>query len=133
MVRKRRRGAAIVDTPDGILVVSGRKKLFILPGGGTNKGESRKKAAIRELREETGLHAISSSYLFRYVGSIHKDYRGGHFQDHGKVFLIKAEGIARPRDEVKYIAYYKEGSDLRISGVTRKVIEKYYRSKLIEG
>jgi 8-oxo-dGTP diphosphatase len=132
MVRKRRRGAAIVDTPNGILVVSGRKKLFILPGGGANKGESRKKAAIRELREETGLHAISANYLFRYVGSVHKDYRGGHFQDHGKVFLIKTEGIARPRDEVKYIAYYKEGSDLTISGVTRKVIEKYYRSKLTE-
>lgn len=125
MVRKRRRGAAIVDTPKGILVVSGRKKLFILPGGGANKGESRKKAAIRELHEETGLHAISSHYLFKYVGLVHKSHGGGHFQDYNKVFLIKTAGIARPRHEVKHIAYWKLGSNIRISGTTQHIIQKY--------
>lgn len=127
MVRKRRRGAAIVDTTKGILVVSGSKKLFILPGGGANRGESRRKAAMRELYEETGLHSISSSYLFSVIGTVHKSHGGGHFQDHNKVFLIKIEGVARPRHEVSYVAYYKEGSDIRISGTTRNIIEKYYR------
>jgi 8-oxo-dGTP diphosphatase len=130
LVRKRRRGAAIVDTPKGILVVSGRKRLFLLPGGGANKGESREKATIRELYEETDLHSTSSQYLFKYVGAVHKDYRGGHFQDHGKVFLIKTEGVPRPRHEVKYVDYYKEGSEIRISGTTKKIIEKYYEIKL---
>jgi 8-oxo-dGTP diphosphatase len=41
MVRRRRRGAAIVDTPKGVLIVSGKRKIFILPGGGANKGEGR--------------------------------------------------------------------------------------------
>lgn len=125
MVHKRRRGAAIVDTSKGILVVSGRSKLFILPGGGANKGESREHAAIRELHEETGLDTLSSSYLFSYMGSVHKSYSGGHFQDHNKVFLIKTSGSATPKHEIKYIDYYKEGSDIRISHTTEAIIKKY--------
>jgi len=52
---KRRRGTAIVDTSRGILVVSHGNRTFYLPGGGAEKGESQKNAAIRELKEETGL------------------------------------------------------------------------------
>ncbi|MDE1871198.1 MAG: NUDIX domain-containing protein [Candidatus Micrarchaeota archaeon] len=129
MVRKRRRGAAIVDTSKGILVVSGRKRLFILPGGGARKGESRRKAAMRELREETGLKPISSHYLFRYVGYVHKAHGGGYFQDHNKVFLVKVVGKARPRHEVRHIEYYREGSEIRISRVTEKIINRYYQIK----
>jgi len=35
-VKKRRRGTAIVETEEGILVTAGRSKVFILPGGGVN-------------------------------------------------------------------------------------------------
>ncbi|MDE1869051.1 MAG: NUDIX hydrolase [Candidatus Micrarchaeota archaeon] len=127
MVYRRRRGAAIVETSSGILVVSGRRKLFILPGGGANRGESRRKAAMRELHEETGLTAISSHFLFKYVGAVHKNYKGGHFRDYNKVFLVKTKGIPRPRHEVKHIAYYRIGSRLNISKTTREIIEKYKR------
>lgn len=130
MVRRRRRGAAIVDTLKGVLVVSGKGKLFILPGGGANRGESRRRAAIRELYEETGLRTLSCHYLFRYVGPVHKSHGGGHFQDHNKVFLIKASGKAKPRHEVRHIAYYREGSSIRISGTTKKIIDKYLNSKV---
>jgi len=53
-IKKRRRGTAIVETSKGILVTSGSSKIFILPGGGANKRETRLVAAIRELKEETG-------------------------------------------------------------------------------
>lgn len=129
MVRKRRRGTAIVETSKGILVASGRKKVFLLPGGGANKGETRTKAAVRELREETGLKGYETKYLFRYVGKVHKDYRGGHFQDYHTVVLVKARGTPRPRDEVKYVDWYKPGSDIHISHTTREIIEKYYEYK----
>jgi ADP-ribose pyrophosphatase YjhB (NUDIX family) len=55
MVFNRRRGTVIVEFPDGILVVSQESESFMLAGGGANKGESRRKAAMRELQEETRL------------------------------------------------------------------------------
>jgi len=130
MTHKRRRGTAIVDTSKGILVTSGHKKVFILPGGEANKNESRMQAAIRELQEETGLIAYDAKYLFSYVGSKNKTFRGKHyFRDHHKVFLIKANGTARPKHEIKHIAYYKLRSDIRISHTTKSIIDRYYNGK----
>ena len=125
-VRKRRRGTAIVETEEGILVTAGRGKVFILPGGGANRGETRTKAAMRELREETGLKPYYAKYLFRHIGKVNKSHGHGYFQDHHTVCLIKATGMPRPHHEIKYVAYYKPGSGVRISGVTREIIEKYY-------
>jgi 8-oxo-dGTP diphosphatase len=114
----RRRGTAIVVNKEGIqsgiLVAAMRNKLFLLPGGGANKGESRRKAAIRELKEETGLRAYSTKYLFSIKTSM----------DH-KVFLIKAKGHPRPRMEIKHIRWWTPESTFRISHGTRKIIERY--------
>jgi 8-oxo-dGTP diphosphatase len=133
MTKKRRRGTAIVETSKGILVTSGHRRIFILPGGEANKGETRMQGAIRELREETGLVAYDTKYLFNYVGYKHKTFSGKHyFRDYHKVFLIKAKGKARPRHEVKHIAYYKPGNDARISPITRSIIDRYYKWKKME-
>jgi len=133
-VKRRRRGTAIVETEKGILVTAGRSKVFILPGGGAGKHETRIEAAMRELEEETGLKAYQARYLFRHIGRTHKSHGHGYFQDHHTVCLVKARCIASPRHEVRYIAYYKPSSGVRISGVTREILEKYYaykkRSKL---
>ena len=49
-MRIRRKGVALVETEKGILMVREKgHRNFSLPGGGTNKGESRKDAAMREL------------------------------------------------------------------------------------
>lgn len=128
-VRRRRRGTAIVETEKGILVAAGRSKVFLLPGGGANRGESRTKAAMRELREETDLRSYHTKYLFRHRGRIHKSHGQGYFQDHHTVCLIKAKGFPRPRHEIKHVAYYKPGSKVRISRVTREIIDKYYDYK----
>lgn len=68
MVYRRRRGTTIVETPNGILVVSLDSSNFTLPGGGALRDESRREAAIRELMEETGMKAVDLTSLFEFMG-----------------------------------------------------------------
>jgi 8-oxo-dGTP diphosphatase len=119
MVVKRRRGTAIVDTPNGILVVSHNNRTFYLPGGGAEPGESRQNAAIRELQEETNLQALNCSFLFRYEA----------LSNSHKVFLIEGTGHAKPSNEIRYIDYFN-GSNLKVSDTTWDIIEKYRAGKL---
>ena len=123
----RKKGVVIVDTKKGILVVSVKGRKFILPGGGARGGESRKSAAIRELYEETGLKVKEILYLFSYVGQKWHTASGKSVRDHVKVFLVKVEGIPRPRHEVKHISFWKSGSTLNITTGTERVIERYLK------
>ena len=116
---KRRRGTVILETDKGILLTAMKSKMFLLPGGGTNKGESRFRAAIRELEEETGLIANYAKIIFKYESNNNKH----------TVVLIKAKGIPKPRHEVKYIDFYKKGKKIKISKGTKDIIEKYYKWK----
>lgn len=129
MVSKRRKGVAIVDTPEGILLVAGRSKHFMLPGGGAEWWESRKKATIRELYEETGLKTKSINYLFRYIGGKWHTHRGGLVRNHTKVFLVETEGVPRPRNEIKYVSYWKPNCNLKITSGTKVIITKYREIK----
>jgi len=125
----RRRGTAIVETPKGILVASGRHKVFLLPGGGADKWESRRKAAIRELREETGLKAYYWKYLFTYNEPKYtKEGKKRKIVNLHKVFLIKAKGYPKPNyHDVSHIAYWKPNSDVNISRTTREIVDKYLK------
>jgi 8-oxo-dGTP diphosphatase len=124
MVRTRRRGTAIVDTPRGILVVSKDGRNFLLPGGGARRNESWRDAAVRELMEETGLEAVEIAYLFEFAGVTHKGARGGLFRNAHKVFLVTARGAPEPRQEIKHVAYY-DGSGPSLSYSAREIIAKY--------
>jgi len=131
MVIIRRKGAAIVETSKGILVVSGRSRRFILPGGGANKGESRKKAAIRELYEETGLKTKGVKYLLSYKGNVWHNFKGKQVVNHAKVFLIQAYGNPKPRHEIKHIAFWKPESQINITSGTKKILDRYLMNKSV--
>jgi 8-oxo-dGTP diphosphatase len=119
---RRRRGTAIVDTPNGILVVAGKRRMFMLPGGGAQGAESRRSAAIRELREETGLKAKTCRFLFSYNSPVD----GRRFRNMHKVFLIEADGVPEPdTQEVKYLDYWNERSDFHLSDSARTIIDIY--------
>jgi 8-oxo-dGTP diphosphatase len=129
MVHLRRRGTAIVDFPEGILLVSESGNRYSLPGGNARKGESRKEAAIRELGEETGLKALECVYLFEYSGKgTHKDVKGGFFKTAHKVFLVKTDGVPKPRREVKHVRFF-DGSNVTLHDSSRKIIDRYQRIK----
>jgi len=123
----RRRGTAIVETTKGILVTASRNKLFLLPGGGAEKWESRRKATIRELKEETGLKAYSWKYLFTWhEPKYNSDGKRRKIRNLHKVFLIKAEGNPKPNyHDVSYVGYWKPESDIKISRTTKAIIDKY--------
>lgn len=124
MAYHRRKGVVIVDTHKGILLVAGKGKIFSLPGGGAGRGESRRKAAIRELKEETGLNTESAKHLLSYIGD--KWYnKKGSIRNYTKVFVVKADGHAKPRHEIRHVDYWKIGSNLRISRRTKWIINKY--------
>ena len=124
----RRRGTAIVDTAEGILVVRERDNMFSLPGGGADQQERREEAAIRELGEETGLKTLESRFLFQHLGRPRKSHHGGVYRDDHKVFLLKTAGTARPRKEVTQVAYF-DGSDLDLDRTSREIIERYLAAK----
>ncbi len=121
MVRTRRRGTAIVDTPKGILVVSKDGGSFILPGGGANRGESEKDATILELKEETGMEAVEVDYLFDFTGMVHKDSRGSYFRNAHKVFVV-TEGHPRTKagDQAGCILRRLRAEDILLSAADHR-------------
>lgn len=127
-VKIRKRGTAIVETKEGILVVAGKDKKFLLPGGGTDKGEMRVHASMRELFEETGLKSISAEPIFHYEGIEHKGYNS-KFKDVHTVCIVKTKGKPRPRNEIASIDFYKKGNKINLSFSTREIIMKYYNWK----
>jgi 8-oxo-dGTP diphosphatase len=132
-IRKRIRGTAIVDTPEGVLLVSTNGDRFSLPGGGAEKQEKGEAAAIRELKEETGLKAISAQYLFSHVGKIRKR-SSGLFRNHHEVFLIQAKGMPQPREEIKAIIFCQFSeipleNRINISESAQHIIKKYWALK----
>jgi ADP-ribosylglycohydrolase/8-oxo-dGTP pyrophosphatase MutT (NUDIX family) len=125
----RRRGTAIVETPQGILVAAGRHGAFLLPGGGAERGEYRETAAIRELKEETGLKGYHCKYLFtHHAPHIDSEGRRTKHRDLHKVFLIKALGEPKPNyRDVCRIDFWKPGSSLDIDKTTSEIIHRYLK------
>jgi len=116
---KRRRGTAILETNKGILLTAISGNAFLLPGGGANKGESRFRAAIRELEEETEVTVYYAQVIFRHESQSHEH----------TVVLVKARGTPKPKNEVNYIDYFQPGKNIRISKGTLDIINKYYEWK----
>ena len=66
--------------------------------------------------------------MFEHVGPIHRSYGGGHYRDYHKVFLITSAGVAKPRKEIRSLAY-SNTPGIQLTSATRDIIEKYQKIK----
>ncbi|MGH3716451.1 MAG: NUDIX hydrolase, partial [Micromonosporaceae bacterium] len=96
-------GAAVRNAKSEILLIKrGDNGLWALPGGAQDIGESTREAAVREVREETGLHVRVTGLV-----GIYSDPRHVIAYDDGEVrqefsIVFTAEPLAgelRPSDE----------------------------------
>ncbi|MBP7708674.1 NUDIX domain-containing protein [Candidatus Pacearchaeota archaeon] len=125
MVLKRRRGVGIVETSKGIIIVAGKDRVFTLPGGGAEKWESRKRATIREIKEEISLNVTKIDFLFKSKGKEWEDKKGRLGRNHNKVFLVKTIGKPKIANEIKYLDYWKPGKKVKMTNGTTFILEKY--------
>lgn len=115
---KHRRVTIIINTPNGILVVSKDGNQYMLPGNVPNIGESDYDCIIRTLKEEMGLTPNTCSFLFDHTS---KNY-------YHKVHLVTILGDPLPCNEIKYIKYFKNTNlPLLISSI--KIIKRYENKK----
>lgn len=126
----RRRGTAIIVTPKGILLTADKHKLFILPGGGAEGSETVKEATIRELKEETGLDATYTKFLFRHEAEPYRSDSGKYIKDYNTVFLIKVHGTPKPLSEVQKIIYYNPCSKIRMYKSSKEILDRFLQDKI---
>ena len=110
----RKRATAVVIQDGRVLLVRHRgSHKYSLPGGGVHSSERSYQAAMRELREETGLHPTSAHYIGSYDGA----------SDHHKAFLIEATGRIRlDRREVGDHVWWDRHSNLPINGHVHAIL-----------
>jgi 8-oxo-dGTP diphosphatase len=104
----------IARSADGAVVVFNRyRKVWELPGGIIDAGESAREAAQRELLEE----AECRGRAFQWLGLVEISDGATHF---GAVFGCEVDEVPATvqNEEIGAIAYWQRGSSLRPLGMT---------------
>ncbi|HMW17024.1 MAG TPA: NUDIX domain-containing protein [Accumulibacter sp.] len=115
---KRQRATVIVEIDRRLLLVENRGGLLLLPGGGIQPGETRLRAAERELLEETGLTADSLLFLFQYHSATNCHH----------VFWAAVAGTPRADDDAIALHWLADDDSEpleKMSLASRQIVERF--------
>ncbi|MBD3917946.1 NUDIX hydrolase [Paenibacillus sp. PR3] len=112
------------------------KGLRMLPGGFVEEGESFEEAAVREVKEETGIHAVPKRLIGVRTGL--KEQPNG--SEHGIYFIFEMEAISGDLaadgaeiSEVKYVPIADVLADPQIVGLTQEIVRSYQHANASSG
>ena len=126
-------GAVVMHEDKVLLVLRNQapaKGMWAIPGGSVELGETMKRAAEREIMEETGLRIRAGEVIYAF-DTIHTDPQGG-VQYHYVILDLLAELLdpdqpLRPADDVRDAAWFSlvdlSKPDLPISPTTLALLQ----------
>jgi len=119
--------------PQGVPIVHNKwRKVWELPGGFMEPGETPEEGALREFEEETGLRGFSIELLgLLEIRRLSKDLPNLYCA----LYQCVTEGVPLPQDtdEVSEVAFWSPGSRLGpISEIDKALLEEYWRHECAE-
>jgi ADP-ribose pyrophosphatase YjhB (NUDIX family) len=118
----------IIENNSGILLIKRKNppEGWALPGGFVDYGESLESAAVREVKEETGLD-VELTRQFHTYSDPERDPRHHTITT---VFVAKAAGKAVAGDDAKEVGMFgRDDLPEQIAFDHRKIIQDYFRGR----
>lgn len=112
------------DSPGEIVLIRRRSgaKLWAIPGGYVDYGETLEQAAVREALEETGLHVT----LVRQMHAYSDPARDPRHHNVSVVFIARAEGTPRGADDAEEARFFLPGNiPLPLAFDHEQILEDY--------
>ena len=115
-ISKPLRATAVVERHNRVLLVREKgEERFKLPGGGLERNELALEAALRELREQTGLQASKAEHIFDHKGNI---------QLH-KVVLVQAQGTVKlQKREIADYKWWDRNESIPLLWAAKAIIDR---------
>jgi ADP-ribose pyrophosphatase len=130
-------GAVVVRHQQVLLVRRGKapaRGLWAIPGGSVRLGESLRRAAEREILEETGLTIRAGEPVFTFE-SIHRDHQG-RIRFHYLIVDLAAEYISgeiRPADDASDARWFpldQIAAESEMAAQTRELLQRLFLDAL---
>lgn len=115
----RDRATVVVTRDNLLLLVRGPSGKFVMPGGRIEDGELPAAAAVRELREETGLEAERVEPLFVWESAIHRHH----------VYRISADGEVEMGPEITEFRWWDRREWLPTHSHVESILERCERGR----